>query len=209
MSSPNLLQSYFNRFSITTVTVGSYAPVHQGHVDMVTAGVNAFLNRGYDVSCAVFSPNRDKHVSTKYQTEYPELDMSFNTRIKLMQEFLPGILPNNVRVVIDDVSGQNESKPLAFTQTITSALQQTGLKAKNIGIILGSDNVRSLESHVSRHNTVCVTRPGYNEQLYAILHRKWVTKALIEGQLIITDRPEGAVTISSTEIRKQMAVNNA
>ena len=204
LSERDLRSEFLNRRGIIAVTVGSFAPVHQGHVDMLRAGVDALLDRGFDVRCIVIAPNRDRYVQTKFNAEELPINLDIDARIEMAYEFLPARLPNGVRIVIDDISGRDTTSPRAFTQLVTGTLEDQGLKTRNISIILGSDNVQSLESHVERHNTVCVTRVGFNDKLYSILHRRWVSKALAEGRLIITDRSANASMISSTEVRAAM-----
>ncbi len=199
-----LLANFINRQGFTTVTVGSFAPVHLGHLEVTTVGVKKFLERGYDVTCAIFAPHEDSHVNEKLSEGETSLELDFDRRIEMMTDFLPARLSNGVRVVIDDVSGRDKETPKQFTQLVTSNLKRFGWIERNLGIICGSDNVTTLESYVTHYNTVCVTRQGHNEVLYSILHRRWLSKALVEGRLVITDRPIGSTLISSSEIRKTL-----
>ena len=81
--------------------------------------------------------------------------------------------------------------------------ERFGCTLDDLIVVLGSDQLKSMQPYWRTCESVVFARPGYNDEMYALLRQRWVQKALRLFKLSIVDRPEGCVSTSSTLIRAE------
>jgi hypothetical protein len=70
---------------------------------------------------------------------------------------------------------------------------------------VGSDQIASVRPHLRDFRAVCVLRPGAATPLFAVLRKKWFRRAVADRRLLLTERDDVGMDISSTAIRAELA----
>lgn len=187
------------------VLIGSFAPVHLGHLELIQNASNWLDDQERKARAVVLVPNSQSYVAKKLSGSEHQHLASIDERLSKMEKFLPAALEKSgTPVYIDDIScmlaKDGEFLNVICIETILKALGGT---TDDIIVILGSDQLKSMQPYWRSTETVVISRPGYNDEMYAMLRKRWVQKALRLFKLSIVDRPEGCVSMSSTKIREQ------
>ena len=186
------------------VMVGTFAPVHEGHLDAIRAASSALTDRGLVVGSAVLTPNSSEYVQRKLPDDHQT--WTFERRVRAILDHEPH---PSIPTYVDTISG-----PAAGTEQINRFVPQTvqqylGHAASEIYLVVGSDQLPSMEAHLEHGNrAVCVLRPGNMEEVERQRKLPWVEAAVEEGRFIITGRPNMENDISSTAIRRSVAAES-
>ncbi|WP_353372873.1 hypothetical protein [Mycobacterium sp.] len=62
-----------------------------------------------------------------------------------------------------------------------------------------------MRPHLRDFRAVCVLRPGAATPLFAVLRKKWFRRAVADRRLLLTERDDVGMDISSTAIRAELA----
>jgi len=188
------------------VLIGSYAPVHQGHVELLNNAANWYIEQGITVKAAVLAPNSESYVTRKLSNSGYHLELgSITNRIQTISEFVPDTLPDSdVITVVDDLSCiEVDGHGFINTITVKNIAKRFGCKRSDVVMIVGADQLGSMKGYLKHNDCLVVSRPGQNDQMFELIRVPWVQRALRMFKLTIIDRPESCVSMSSTEIRKQ------
>lgn len=180
------------------VMVGSFAPVHTGHLDAVDAAYTALCEQGKDIGALIFVPNSEEYISEKFAgTNY---GWSYEKRINKIVE-QTNRLP--VPAYVDDISGSIARQEQINRHVPTTLKRRLGFSAHQLYFVVGSDQLVSMKSHLSdtANNAICVLRPGSIDGVSEQIQDDWAQQAMSENRLIITERADMVNDISSTEIR--------
>lgn len=143
------------------VATGCFAPIHQGHIDMMKNARMALLAKGYDGVVGYFAPDHDEYVSTKkggaeWSIEQRSLKINAEIREQWMEiDYWPSLVAP---------FALNFSDILVRLQKNIQSM--TGLTAP-IFLVVGGDNARFVKAfeHPSINEMgfgcVVVSRPGY------------------------------------------------
>ena len=196
-------EPYSKQNGRAVVLVGSFAPVHDGHFDALTSAVKAVERHDTFVEAAMLVPNSDAYLTRKLgscASEWP-----YSKRVKTIACRHP---EHEVPTFVDDISGSQIGLGeinLAVPQTIERHL---GFTALDTYFIVGSDQLLSMEAHLSgtQNRSVCVLRPGRIDEIKPYLTASWVKESLRAGRLLITTRKNMDTDISSTDCRQNQTV---
>lgn len=156
---------------VILLMVGSYAPVHEGHVAAMTAAVAAVEASGQQVASVVYVPNGDSYVSFKIRDSHGM--WNFNRRIEVLMRLVPRLA---IPTFVDDISGSIPIVNKSITRTaITSAAEQLGVSPSRFVIVVGSDQAASVEPYLATNQAVCVVRPGAVAPLAQLAERRMVS----------------------------------
>lgn len=189
------------------VLIGSYAPVHQGHVELLANVANWYLEHDVPVRAVVMAPNSEAYVRnklTKAGSPHHEL-ASIRNRLDAITEFAPSALPDsNVMTVVDDISCM-QVEGLGFINNLSTEniASRFGCRPSDIVVAIGADQLGSMRHYWKHNECVVVSRPGQNATMFELLRAPWVQRALRRTKITIIDRPEGCVSLSSTAIRAE------
>jgi nicotinic acid mononucleotide adenylyltransferase len=177
--------------------VGSYAPAHIGHIAAMTAAVSALEASGEKVAASIYVPNADAYVSFKVRDTNGI--WSFDRRIDLLLGLVPGSV---VPTFVDDISGSTPVVDTSITATaISNASARLQIDSKRFVIVVGSDQVASMEPHVAANKAICVVRPGAVAPILNMFRQQWFYQAVASGRYIFTERDNPFEDISSTTLR--------
>lgn len=176
----------------TLLMVGSFAPVHAGHIDAMASAERALLRNGEQVKSAVFTPNSDSYVLKKVDDDGSH--WSFDRRVA---EFSRIAYTLNTLAYVDDITGVHSPERSITKEAIDTIIRNLGAKACKIAIVVGSDQIASMEPYIESNNVVCVKRPGSPMPVM----QPWLRRAIESGQCTITDRELRERDINSTSIR--------
>jgi len=179
--------------------VGSYAPVHDGHFDAMRSAERRLLHAGDDVAGNVFAPNSDSYVLKKLDDENGVWD--FKRRIS---EFTLRSSGTQKLSYVDDITGATPPEKSISECVIDTVSDRLGIKACGLVLVVGMDQVRSMEPHLDTNRAICVLRPGYEPKLHEVAQDNWFIDAINAKRLLLTSRENMEIDISSTIIRKEL-----
>lgn len=183
------------------IVVGSFAPVHEGHFDAIRSAERALAIRDESVSANVFVPNSDSYVLGKVNDDKRVWD--FPTRVsKFLNKDSGTIAPSYV----DDLSGIRPPKESISEAAIETASKALGIQACNFILVVGTDQLASMEPHLETNKAICVLRPGYEETLKQYINEEWFTDAVDSGRYILTERENIEKDIASRTIRQELSL---
>ena len=180
------------------VMVGSFAPIHDGHIDAITSAKHALIAKGVAVEALVVTPNSSEYVIDKLgggQGGWP-----YDERVHRILS-LPAI--DCTPTYVDDLSG-----PAAGIDQINDYVPKTieqclGIASCRLFFVVGSDQLPSMREHLSNGGrAVCVIRPGREHiSEFCIRSESWASAAFNDNRLIVTGRKNMDNDISYTQIR--------
>lgn len=188
---------YHNSNASGLIMVGSYAPVHNGHFDAMRSAERCLLATGGDVGGNVFAPNSDSYVLKKLDDE--DGIWNFNRRVS---EFLSRNSGTESSSYVDDITGVIPPEKSISESVIDTVSDKLGIKACSLVLVVGTDQIRSMESHLDTNKAICVLRPGYELKLREVAKDDWFLDAISTERLLLTSRENAKVDISSTLIRR-------
>lgn len=180
------------------VMVGSFAPIHEGHMDALISAKRAISLGAPPANTLVITPNSAEYVARKLGDEGEV--WTYERRIEAIISLLG---KSQELIYVDDISG-----PLAGEEQINDYIPLTieerlGALSCQLFFVVGSDQLPSMEQHLSQKGrSICVVRPGRDNILKSCLRMSWAKEALMEKRLIITPRANMTQDISSTDIRE-------
>lgn len=183
----------------TLVMVGSFAPVHYGHLDVMKSAERAVNNHVGRVNAAVFAPNSDSYVSIKLNDTLGE--WSFDRRIA---EFGAIRSTLDAPMFVDDISGLTPPEKSISEEVIKTVSQRLGVLACQAILVVGSDQIASMRPHLETNRAVCVVRPNYEEHVQEAMRESWLQEAVSKGRYIFTSQEDPDLVISSTAIRNNL-----
>lgn len=194
-----------NRQGNAIVMVGSFAPIHKGHFDAVRAASIALSQRGYPVESVVLTPNSPQYV----QRKLPEYHRTW-TYERRIQEILRSPAVPHISTYVDDVSGRSAGLEQINDFVPFTIRRHLGFTACQTHLIVGSDQILSVESHLRNetNRAVCVLRPGTQDYAMEQLDRPWVAEAVEEGRFIIAEREDMENDYSSSAIRQSVVAGS-
>jgi nicotinic acid mononucleotide adenylyltransferase len=178
--------------------VGSFAPIHDGHFDAVRSACMALARNGHDLDSIVLAPNSTEYVYRKLGDDYG--GWTFERRIL---EILSRDINYKAPVYVDDWSGRVAGLDHINDYVPKSINRSLGIAACQVNLVVGSDQLLSLEYHLAdkENRAICVLRPGRPGLTDSQFKTSWVLDALDSGRLIVTERENMEVDVSSTDIR--------
>lgn len=178
------------------VMIGSYAPVYRGHFDAIGAAATALTAIDRPVGALVFVPNSEDYVRGKLG---PNTQWTFGRRVK---EILTSDPHPTIPTYVDDVLGSRYSGILN-NRVGSSVEEHLGLAASQTLLVVGSDQLPSLEEYLGDDNShaVCVLRPSHLDDMDRLRSLDWVSNAEALGRLVVTTRADMWNDYSSSQIR--------
>lgn len=184
---------------VALVMVGSFAPIHRGHFDAMLAAKKAIEDMNEDVSVVAMAPNSDSYVSIKLQDKTGE--WNFERRISEFEKIDSQLM---IPTFVDDISGLKPPEKTITEEVVKNVQTELGIKACNIVLVVGSDQVESMKPHLQSNRAVCVIRPGSTDQIKCLDDQVWFVDAVASGRYIITNRKNPYLDIASASIRNQI-----
>lgn len=180
------------------VMVGSYAPVHDGHFDAMRSAEKRLMAMN-DVAGCVFAPNSDSYVLKKLQDDQGV--WNFNRRV---DEFVTRESGTVSTSYVDNITGLTPPERSISEEVIDTVSYRLGVRACNLVLVVGTDQVASTRPHLEYNRAICVLRPGSEEILGDVIDEDWFKEATRDSGLLLTSRENVEIDISSTQIRKQL-----
>lgn len=184
--------------------VGSFAPVHEGHLDAMRSAERRLISSGDDIAGNIFAPNSDSYVLEKLSGSRETWD--FGRRVG---EFAAKDCGTISRAYVDDISGLTPPEQSISEKAIDTASNKLGIEACRLILVVGTDQIRSMQTHIATNRAVCVLRPGYEDSLGDVMTEGWFQDAVHQNQLLLTSRENMYFDISSTQIRKKLEQRTA
>lgn len=192
------------RNAAVLVAMGSYAPMHQGHVDLMDAADKAVRDNGHVPIGAVFCLHSEARVRAKIHPLHPEAPVHTDTRVMQARHVLPKYLKSGTPTFLDTWDATMPGGPRSFTDNmirIVRTLEQLEVRWVTPIAVFGSDNAVSMRAFARHGYAVCVNRPGHEDPVKRIAAELQMAQALRTGRVVIADRAPDAADISSTDIR--------
>lgn len=191
---------YRNSDASGLIIVGSYAPVHRGHFDAMRSAERHLLATGDDVAGNVFAPNSDSYVLNKKLGDEDSV-WSFDRRVS---EFLSRDSGTESLSYVDDITGATPPEKSISESVIDTVSDKLGIKACSLVLVVGMDQIRSMEAHLDTNRAICVLRPGYESKLQDVAQDDWFLDAINDERLLLTSRENTEIDVSSTVIRRKL-----
>lgn len=191
-------QEASNSNSSALIMVGSFAPLHPGHIDAMESAERVILRLDGSLAGLVYAPNSDSYVSLKLNDKVGE--WNFERRVSEFTDKESGLLTPSY---VDDVTGISPPERTISEEVISTVSRQLGIRACNAILIVGSDQIHSMKAHIDENRAVCVVRPGYLSAIDEHKSQKWFRKAIKSDRLIITEHRDMVSQLSSTSIREK------
>jgi nicotinic acid mononucleotide adenylyltransferase len=148
------------------LTTGSFCPIHQGHIEMMTKSKDYIEDLGYTVVQGYISPGHDEYISSKNK----EQAIPVHKRIELIQQKI-----NESKLQdwlsIDPWEGVFNRVGINFTEVIYRLEGYVKEHIKQdipIFFVCGGDNARFALSFSLRGQCIVVSRPEYEGDIYKI-----------------------------------------
>lgn len=181
------------------VMVGSFAPVHEGHLDAMQSAEEALLLSGENVLASTFTPNSDSYVSIKLN----DLNGTWNFD-RRVEEF-SRLKPTTQRsAYIDDITGRTPPERSISEHAIENISNRLGIEACRLVLVVGADQIGSMRPHLESNRAICVLRPGWEPVVNRHSSESWFLDAVESGRYIFTDRKNNTTDIQSTLIRMEL-----
>jgi nicotinic acid mononucleotide adenylyltransferase len=179
--------------------VGSFAPIHDGHIDAAFSATRALINNGSHISSLVYTPNSAEYVRRKLGDD----EAGWHYKLRVEEILNRGSHPT-IDTFVDDVSGPQVGLGEMNEQVLSTVGLYLGSQSCRTHLVVGSDQLLSMESHIAetRNRAVCVLRPGRTDDLAEKMLISWISKAIDSGRLIIATRSNMLEDVSSTMIRR-------
>lgn len=193
------------RNAAVLVAMGSYAPMHRGHVDLMEAADKAVRDNGHVPIGAVFCLHSESRVRAKIHPVHPHAPVHTDTRVMQANLVLPKYLNSGTPTFLDTWDATMPGGPRSFTDNmirIVRTLEQLEVRWVTPIAVFGSDNAVSMRAFARHGYAVCVNRPGHEDPVKRIAAEPPMTQALRSRRVLIADRDPEAPDISSTDIRK-------
>ena len=193
------IHSPINVKGLVLAMVGSFAPVHYGHLDAMRTAKKTVNDYFGQTDAVVFAPNSDVYVSIKLDDKHGE--WNFSRRVAEFQA-----VKNNIGVptFVDDITGSIPPEKSISEEVIQTIKQKLGVFAYQIVLVVGSDQIRSMRPHLDNNRAVCVIRPNFEKHMYEAAQEEWLQKAISERRYIMTPQNSPNLIISSTAIRQKL-----
>lgn len=183
----------------TLVMVGSFAPVHYGHIDTMQAATRVVESEIGPVNARVFAPNSDSYVSLKLNDTTGL--WGFERRVA---EFETIEVSTTQPFLVDDISGRQSPEESISQKVVETISQYLGTEACRVVLVVGSDQIRSMEPHLETNVAVCVVRPTYDDIVKPVLEEPWLVEAVNSRRYLITRQEDPDLTVSSTAVRNSV-----
>ncbi len=163
------------------------------------------LKTGDDIAGNVFAPNSDSYVLKKLDDK--DGTWSFDRRIS---EFISRNSATESLSYVDDITGSTPPEKSISESVINNVSDRLGISACSLVLVVGMDQVRSMEPHLDTNRAICVLRPGYESKLQEVAQDDWFIDAVDAKRLLLTSRQNTDIDINSTVIRKKLegAIND-
>lgn len=182
----NKVSPVSGRKNLVLVGMGSFAPVHEGHLGMLTAARDALVSRGHHVSGGFLSPSHDAYVLTK-----PGVSMGIAARIEALLA-----ATRDSWVAVDPWEGVWVDVALNLTTVLdrTEAYLRRHMPDHDFEAVavFGSDNVGFAGAFLDEGRFVCVSRDP--------AHDMTATEARVDPDRGVFVRGKEILT-SSTKVR--------
>lgn len=202
---PQIKASAHSQNAGVMVVMGSYAPMHRGHIDLMEAADKAARASGYTPIGAVFCLHSEARVRAKIHPVHPNAPVQTETRVMEAFKVLPKYLESGTPTFLDTWDATMPGGPRSFTDNmirIVRTLEQLEVRWVTPIAVFGSDNAVSMRAFAQYGHAICVNRPGHEDPGKRIAAEPQMVQAIRSGRVIITDRAPDAPNISSTDIRK-------
>jgi nicotinic acid mononucleotide adenylyltransferase len=190
------------------VAMGSYAPMHRGHIDLVEAADKAARDYGHVPVAAVFCLHSEARVRAKIHPIHPQAPILTDTRVVQAKQILPKYLSSGTPTFIDTWDATMPGGPRSFTDNmirIVRTLEQLEVRWVTPIAIFGSDNAVSMRAFARYGHAICINRPRHEDPVKRIAAEPQMAPALRSGRVVIANRDPDAPDISSTDIRNSGA----
>ena len=176
---------------------GSFAPIHDGHINSVIKACETLSENGYNVLGGVISPDHDKYV---VDNKIHRNDLNINARISLVKDKIKNI--HDYPLVCDIWNGLFNTTAINFTE-LTEFLNKTlalyGMaEDTEVFFVCGGDNARFAKTFIYKHGAVIIDRPDYEDECTRVLEE---IKVLNPDAKIYYSN--GGSTLSSTQVRRE------
>lgn len=168
------------------LTTGGFAPIHQGHLDMMNLAKKHLENKGYCVAGGYFSTSHDDYVLSKYNSS---INIAAESRIELINDFIddygwlmsdpwealfaPGAV--NFTIVVDRLE-----------KYLQKHLHHLGIKFK-LFYVFGSDNYDFHKAFIKKGNCICVERVGYERNSFKSKRMVYIKNKSFSSKLCSKD----------------------
>lgn len=184
------------------IIVGSYAPVHEGHFDAMRSAEKRLMIQDDDIAGNIFAPNSDSYVLKKLHDTQGVWNFS-----RRVNEFITRESGTSSKSYVDDITGVTPPELSISEEVIDTVSYRLGIKACNLVLVVGTDQINSMQSHLEHNRAICVLRPGSEGVLRDVITEDWFKEVTSENRLLLTSRENIKVDISSTQIRKKLEVS--
>jgi nicotinic acid mononucleotide adenylyltransferase len=171
-------------------TTGGFAPVHEGHINMMEAAKRRMEAAGYDVVAGFMVPAHDSYVAGKIGDP-----AAFPAYKRL--DFLSRALAASDWLAPDPWLALYAPADLNFTDVLRRLARYLAAHLTpgiEVAYVFGADNAGFARAFVKSGLCVCVKRPGFEDKLASV-----AADSALEGRLHIA---EGDLDISSRQVRK-------
>jgi nicotinic acid mononucleotide adenylyltransferase len=206
----NVLDSLYEKDSeeiCILLNTGSYAPAHNGHVEMMLQAKKVLEKNGFNIDMILFSPSHDKYVLNKTNDiKHWNISNRINELYSKIESYSYSSIEDKKLFLIDSWEGVYCNCPVNFTDVILkieSNIQKFLNKRAKFFYVFGSDNhdfsycFSSLPEYFkSKYFAVCIERDGS-----PIINK-------IESSNIFYSKNESFSNEKSRDIRKTIYSNN-
>jgi nicotinic acid mononucleotide adenylyltransferase len=196
------------RNAVVLVAMGSYAPMHHGHVDLMEAADQAARDNGHVPVAAVFCLHSEARVRAKIHPLHPQAPILTDTRVVQARQVLPHHLISGTPTFLDTWDATMPGGPRSFTDNmirIVRTLEQLEVRWVTPIAVFGSDNAVSMRAFARYGYAICINRPRHEDPVKRIAAEPQMASALRSSRVVIADRDPDALDISSTDIRNSGA----
>lgn len=185
--------------SVGLVMVGSFAPVHEGHLDAMQSAERALSDNGEKVRASIFTPNSDSYVSIKLNDS--KGTWNFQRRVDEFSKLRSSTQGDSY---IDDVTGSTPPERSISEHAIENISAHLGIKVCKLVLVVGTDQIGSMRPYLESNRAICVLRPGWESVVERHTDEPWFRDAVESGRYIFTDRRNNTTDIQSTVIRMEL-----
>lgn len=146
---------------VVLLCTGSFAPMHNGHLDMMAAAEKKAKELGWPVVGCYFSPSHDQYV--KYKGGGQGASFSDNWRCEYAAECVENYPDKQSSWLVSPWECLGVDRPVNFTAVLHHLENYLSVqlnKKVRVVYVFGGDNA-DFTNVLDESSAICVTRPGY------------------------------------------------
>ena len=140
------------------IFLGSFAPFHDGHLDVALSALDRIEKMGVQVNCLIFCLHNDSSVKSKIGNDAWGIDRRLSHLTHKMRAH-----KSDTPFIVNDLTCRKDDVKEMTLEIIKDVSELLKIKSTQEILIMGSDNASNISKYIDKNRVICVNRPGYKK----------------------------------------------